>query len=75
MILDPNLLSREQTTKIVNKFQSILNRSVLDLPIELQQEDRIELCSAFNIKLDHKIIYDNLYLILYRNLYCIENIW
>lgn len=64
MILDPNLLSSEQITEIVEKFQSILNRSTLDLPNELQQEDRIEfdkaVLSAFNITLDPKIIYDSL---------------
>lgn len=64
MILDPNLLSKEQISKIVDKFQSILNRKVLDLPDELEQEDRIEfdkeILNAFNIKLDPKIIYESL---------------
>lgn len=64
MILDPNLLSNEQITEILEKFQSILNRNVLDLPDELQQVDRIEfdkaVLSAFNITLDPKIIYDSL---------------
>ena len=64
MILDPNLLSKEQVSEIVAKFQSILNRNVLDLPNELQQEDRIEfdmaVLNAFNIELDPKIIYDSL---------------
>ncbi|WP_156497520.1 hypothetical protein [Eikenella sp. NML96-A-049] len=64
MILDPNLLSKEQVSEIVAKFQSILNSNVLDLPNELQQEDRIEfdraVLNAFNIELDPKTIYDSL---------------
>lgn len=64
MVLDPNLLSKDQASKIIIKFKSILSRNLLDLTDELKQEDRIEfdreVLKAFNIKLEPKIIYDSL---------------
>lgn len=40
-MLNPNYLTDEQATAIVQAFQPIKNRQVFDTETELQQEDRI----------------------------------
>lgn len=40
-MLNPNYLTGEQATAIVQAFQPIKNRQVFDTETELQQEDRI----------------------------------
>ena len=63
-MLDPSIITNNDRDSILNKFQPLLARNVLDLPEELRNEDRINfdmaVLSAFGIGDLRDIIYESL---------------
>ena len=63
-VLDPSVLDAEQKVSIIDAFQPLLHRDILEIADELEQDDRMAfddiVLESFEIQVGRELIYDNL---------------
>ena len=63
-ILDPSVLNAEQRKRIIDAFQPLIHRDILEIADELEQDDRMAfddlVLEYFGIQVSRDLIYDNL---------------